>query len=315
MVSRMQNPSPMRLRHVEVFHAIKRSGSISRAAELLFISQPAVSQALKHAEIQLGFKLFKLERGRLQPTPEAEMLADAVEKVFQDLDALQQVATNLRRGATGRMRIGCLPAFGLSLLPLAVANYRRHYPNIAIEVGTKHSSELYRALLMHEFDLGVGFADAQEEQAPAGLTAVTLGFCELVFIDRAERGAGKGSERPIRLADINLEGLIGLSTEPSSNILGAAFEQNNLHFSPLVQVQTYYIAKALVAFGAGCAIVDEFTARSQSTGDIVIRRLEPSIRVRVNVYRSAFHQTGETADHLIEHLRSAYQSLLGKVPD
>jgi DNA-binding transcriptional LysR family regulator len=310
MATRTRTRSPMRLRHVEIFHAIKRSGSISRAAELLFISQPAVSQALKQTEAQLGFKLFKLERGRLQPTPEAEMLADAVEKVFQEVDALQQVAMNLQRGATGRLRIACLPAFGLNLLPLAVANHRRSYPGVAIEVGTRHSSELYRSLLMHEFDLGVGFATEAEESAPAGLAAVTIGWCELVFIDRAERGASKRPERSIRLVEINLERFIGLSTEPSSNILGAAFEENHLHSAPLLQVQTYYIARSLVSAGAGCAIVDEFTARAPPVGDIVIRRLNPAIRVRVNVYRSAFHPTGESVEHFIEHLDSAYKSLM-----
>ena len=305
----------MRLRHVEVFHAIKRSGSISRAAELLCISQPAVSQALKHAEAQLGFKLFKLDRGRLHPTPEAEMLASAVEKVFQDLDAVQQVAMNLQRGATGRMRIGCLPALGLNLLPLAVASHRRRYPGITIEIGTRHSSELYRSLLMHEFDLGVGFATEDEEKAPAGLNAVTLGYCELVFIDRAEKGERGSPDPTIRLTDVNLERFIGLSTEPSSNILGAAFEQHRLHFAPMVQVQTYYIAKALVAAGAGCAIVDEFTARAQPISDIVIRTLDPSIRLRVNVYRSAFHPTAEPVNHFTEHLEEAYRSIFGKAGD
>jgi DNA-binding transcriptional LysR family regulator len=310
MMAKTQTQFPMRLRHVEIFHAIKRSGSISRAAELLFISQPAVSQALKQAEAQLGFKLFKLERGRLQPTPEAEMLAEAVEKVFQEVDALQQVAINLQRGATGRMRIACLPAFGLNLLPLAVANHRRDYPDIAIEVGTRHSSELYRSLLMHEFDLGVGFAAEDQDKAPAGLTAVTLGCCELVFIDRAEPDTGKRPARAIRLSDINLERFIGLSTEPSSNILGAAFAANNLKSAPLIQVQTYYIARALVAAGAGCAIVDEFTALAPPGNDIVIRKLNPPIRVRVNVYRSAFHPTGESVDHFIEHLAKAYRTLM-----
>lgn len=302
----------MRLRHVEIFHAIKRSGSISRAAELLFISQPAVSQALKQAEAQLGFKLFKLERGRLQPTPEAEMLAEAVEKVFQEVDALQQVALNLQRGATGRMRIGCLPAFGLNLLPLAVATHRKHYPGIAFEIGTRHSSELYRSLLMHEFDLGVGFAVDNLEKAPSGLSAVTLGDCELVFIDRVEKDAAKGSGRPIRLKDINLERFIGLSTEPSSDILGAAFERDNLQVAPLVQVQTYYIAKSLVAVGAGCAIVDEFTARAEPTSGIAIRRLDPPIRIQVKAYHSAFHSTGESVAHFIEHLEMAYRSMFGK---
>lgn len=298
----------MRLRHVEVFHAIKRSGSISRAAELLCISQPAVSQALKHAELQLGFKLFRLERGRLQPTPEAEMLAGAVEKVFQDLDAVQQVALNLRRGATGQMRIGCLPALGLNLLPLAVASYRKRYPGTTIEIGTRHSADLHRALLMREFDLGVGFETADREHAPAGLKAVTLGFCDLVYIDRADpRGAERG-RRTIRLKDIELERFMGVSTEPSSTALAAAFAQQGVHFAPVVQIQTSYVAKALVVVGAGCAIVDEFTARAGGGSDIAIRKLDPPIRLRVNVYRSSFHPTAESVNHFTTQLEAAFRS-------
>jgi DNA-binding transcriptional LysR family regulator len=300
----------MRLRHVEVFHAIKRSGSISRAAELLSISQPAVSQALKHAEVQLGFKLFRLERGRLQPTPEAEMLAGAVEKVFQDLDAVQQVALNLRRGTTGRMRIGCLPALGLNLVPLAVVSYRKRYPATTIEIGTRHSAELYRALLMHEFDLGVGFESADRESAPAGLNVVTLGMCELVYIDRADSRGADRSRRAIRLKDIELDRFMGVSTEPSSTALAAAFAQQDVPFAPVVQIQTSYVAKALVAVGAGCAIVDEFTARAGGF-DIGIRRIDPPIRLRVNAYRSSFHPTAESVNQFTAQLEAAFRSQIG----
>jgi len=298
----------MRLRHVEVFHAIKRSGSISRAAELLCISQPAVSQALKHAEVQLGFKLFCLERGRLQPTPEAEMLAGAVEKVFQDLDAVQQVAHNLRRGTTGQMRIACLPALGLNLLPLAVASYRKRYPGTTIELGTRHSADLYRGLLMHEFDLGVGFETEDREQAPAGLEAVTLGMCDLVYIERAN--GLRVSRRPIRLKDIELERFMAVSTEPSSTALAAAFAQQGVLVAPVVQIQTSYVAKALVAVGAGCAIVDEFTARAGGGSDIAIRKLDPAVRLRVNVYRSTFHPTAESVNHFTKQLEAAFRSRL-----
>jgi DNA-binding transcriptional LysR family regulator len=171
---------------------------------------------------------------------------------------------------------------------------------------------LYRSLLMHEFDLGVGFAVNNLDEAPPGLSAVLLGECDLVFIDRVEKGAAKRSDRPIRLKDINLERFIGLSTEPSSDILGAAFEQNNLQVAPLVQVQTYYIAKSLVAVGAGCAVVDEFTARAEPTDGIAIHRLDPPIRVQVKAYHSAFHSTGESVDHFIEHLKMAYRSMFAK---
>jgi DNA-binding transcriptional LysR family regulator len=299
----------MRLRHVEVFHAIKRSGSISQAAELLCISQPAVSQALKHAELQLGFKLFRLERGRLQPTPEAEMLASAVEKVFQDLDAVKQVAMNLRRGTTGRMRVGCLPALGLHLLPLAIAGYRKRYPGTTIEIGTRHSTDLYRGLLMHEFDLAVGFDSADHERAPAGLEAVTLGYCDLVYIDSAERRSRERSRGAMRLKDIEFDRFLGMSAEPSSTALAVAFEQHGMAFAPVVQIQTSYVAKALVSVGGGCAIVDEFTARAASAAQVVVRRLSPPIRLRVNVYRSAFHPIAESVNQLTPHLESAFRAL------
>jgi DNA-binding transcriptional LysR family regulator len=297
----------MRLRHVEVFHAIKRSGSVSRAAELLCISQPAVSQALKHAELQLGFKLFRLDRGRLQPTPEADMLASAVEKVFQDLDALQQVAVNLRRGATGRMRIGCLPALGLNVLPHAIASFRKQFPGTAIEIGTRHSAELYRSLLMHEFDLGVGFETEDRESAPPGLEAVTLGQCDLVYIDRTDGRAAERA-RPMRLKDIELDRFLAVSTEPSSTALASAFEQQGMTFAPIVQIQTSYVAKALVAVGAGCAIVDEFTARSEGGTYIVVRKLVPPLHLRVKVYRSAFHPVSEAVNHLTTHLERAFRT-------
>ena len=62
----------MRLRHIEVFHAIMQAGSVSGAAQLLHISQPAVTKVLQHAELQLGLQLFDRVRGKLVPTPEAQ---------------------------------------------------------------------------------------------------------------------------------------------------------------------------------------------------------------------------------------------------
>ena len=54
----------MRLRQIEVFHAVYTSGSISAAARALNVSQPSVSKVLRHTEVQLGLPLFRLSRGR-----------------------------------------------------------------------------------------------------------------------------------------------------------------------------------------------------------------------------------------------------------
>ena len=70
----------MRLRHIEIFQAIRQTGSVSAAAQLLHVSQPAVTKVLQHAELQLGFPLFLRVRGKLQPTPEALALEREVEQ-------------------------------------------------------------------------------------------------------------------------------------------------------------------------------------------------------------------------------------------
>jgi len=72
----------MRLRHIELFHAIYTTGSITNAAKMLHISQPSVSKVLTHAELQLGFHLFERIKGKLIPTKEAEILFGEVDKIY-----------------------------------------------------------------------------------------------------------------------------------------------------------------------------------------------------------------------------------------
>ena len=76
----------MQLRHIEACHAVLQTGAIARAARVLGVSQPAVSKLIKHAEQQLGFRLFERLKGRLVPTREATLLSPEIEKLFHQLD-------------------------------------------------------------------------------------------------------------------------------------------------------------------------------------------------------------------------------------
>ena len=106
----------MKLRHLEIFHAVMTCGTLSRAAESLNISQPAASKALKNAEQKLGFKLFQRVRGKLLPSSEALMLFEKAQNIYQDLDNLRLLADNLARDPRAKMSLGCLPSLGLSLV-------------------------------------------------------------------------------------------------------------------------------------------------------------------------------------------------------
>ena len=96
----------MRLRHIEIFQAIRQTGSISAAAQLLHVSQPAVTKVLQHAEQQLGFPLFLRVRGKLQATPEALELEREVDKVTESLQGVRRLAQSLRREPGHSLRIG-----------------------------------------------------------------------------------------------------------------------------------------------------------------------------------------------------------------
>jgi DNA-binding transcriptional LysR family regulator len=99
----------MRLRHIEVFHAIMQAGTISGAAQLLHISQPAVTKVLQHCELQLGMPLFDRVRGKLYPTPEAQRLFVEIDKLNRDLVGIRRLAANLRSGESEQVRLVATP--------------------------------------------------------------------------------------------------------------------------------------------------------------------------------------------------------------
>ena len=85
----------MNLRQLEVFQAVLQTGSMSAAARLLCITPSAVSKAVAHTELQLGYRLFNRTTAGLTPTPEAQVLAVESGSIYRQLDALQRTARNL----------------------------------------------------------------------------------------------------------------------------------------------------------------------------------------------------------------------------
>jgi DNA-binding transcriptional LysR family regulator len=83
----------MNIRHVEIFRAVITNGTASRAAEVLRISQPAVSKAIQELERYIGFDLFHRIKGRIVPTSEAQLFFKEVEQSFAGMDYLRNAAS------------------------------------------------------------------------------------------------------------------------------------------------------------------------------------------------------------------------------
>jgi len=126
----------MRLRHIEVFHAVYSNNSISNAARLLNVSQPSVSKVLRHAEDQLGYLLFDRIKGKLVPTNEGRQLYEEVSKLYTNLHSIRQLSESLGRMDIGVIRIAATPGLGLKVIPEAVATFMVSHPNIKFDIET-----------------------------------------------------------------------------------------------------------------------------------------------------------------------------------
>jgi len=274
-VSGATSPS-MNLRHIEVFHAVYRAGSISAAARALNVSQPSVSKVLKHAEGRVGFPLFRLVKGRLTPTDEAHALFRDVDEIYGRIESLRETTRNLLKGGEAHIGLAVLPSMGLSVAPKAVAQFRQKHPGVTFTLQTLHDEDILRALYERKADLAVAYEAPRHPR----LTHTRIGTGELVLLYRKEYLPDAAPRLSIdTFANRDMISLAG--SGPVGALYATEVVQGNLSRPEGIVVQTYYVAAALVRHGAGVAIVDEFTARANLSPELDFRPLKQPVNFGV----------------------------------
>lgn len=276
----------MRLRHIEVFNAVMLTGSVSAAARLINVTQPAVSRTLQHAEIQLGFALFQRVRGRLMPTAEAQTLYPHIERLFAQLDEVQRLAANLKSGraSQGELRVLTVLALGYEVFPRAVRLFRQKYPDVTVVHQALHSPQIVSSLVLQEADVGFVFSAISH---PA-LTQEPIGQRQMMCI--VPKGLLK--PREVKAGSVTLDQLAQLplialdSRDPLGVMLGQALRESGAGLSPVMTVQTYHVALALAHHGVGVAIVEGCTAASADRAKVDVLGLAPAIPVAVHALRA-----------------------------
>lgn len=267
----------MRLRHIEVFHAIMQVGTISGAAQVLHISQPAVTKVLQHAELQLGMPLFERVRGKLYPKPEAHRLFAETEKLNRDLQGIRRLAASLKGRAVETVRLVSTPTLAISVLPQAMTAWRRDFAQTRCELATYHTSEIVNALRLGEADLALSLQDPRHP----GIVAEPIAQGVLTVMAPAGTWSEMECTQPIGAEGLSGE-LIGLAdNDPLGEIVVAACEAQGVQPVFRTVVQTYQIARSLVEAGAGTAVVDPFTAASAASDKVQRRQWAPAIPVQL----------------------------------
>lgn len=194
----------MTYRQLQVFLSVVRLGSIVAAAEHVGLTQSAVSRLVSKLEKNVGFDLFRRVGRGLEPTASGLAFHREVERSFNGIDVLRQVANEIRLGYERRIRISCLPALSTSVFPGAVARFREMHPDVLVEVDTSTYGEMLIELEQGDIDLAVTFSIPTMN----GVYVEPLAEADIMFaVNKAHPLASLSS---VTAADVKDQELIGL---------------------------------------------------------------------------------------------------------
>ena len=260
----------MRARQLEVFTAVMRAGTVTGAARLLNISQPALSQVLMHCEDELGFPLFDREKGRLRPTPEALELYPEAERLFASLEGLRRKTQDLRLGRAGLVRIASSAPPAMSLLPQVMAAFRVRHPDISLRSHVAPLVSLIAMLRAGDAALALALDDRLAPDIDVEILR-QVGFCCLL-----PEGHILADKPKLTFADLEAEHVISYRavTRPHEELDQAARAQG-VRFTPQLEIDVSISAVGFVQAGLGVAVVDDLLPWGQFAG-VVTRPLTGS---------------------------------------
>lgn len=294
----------MRLRHIEVFQAVMETGSMSAAARLIHLTQPAVSRAVANAEAQLGYPLFHRSAGRLVPTSEALTLFEESAAIFERLESLKRTAQHLKSGDEGRVRVAAIPALCHKLLPDVIARFHHAHPNVVCEVRTLHKHQIAAELLTRSVDLGLDY----DSISHPGIQARALGSGPLFAMLPARHARAiaqiQSSSQLIKLLAA-LPAIALTDDDPLYMAFMRFCEHQGFRPASRIQVQTSQLAEELVARELGWAVVD-FRTALQRRKEVSVTPLLPRIDCTVN----AFFAKNQSPTLLARRMADAVKAVL-----
>jgi DNA-binding transcriptional LysR family regulator len=145
----------MRLQQLRYFAAVADTRHFTRAAELLHVAQPSLSQQIRVLERELGAELFHRARGHIALTDAGEALLPLARQILADTETAQREVQEVAQLRRGRVRLGALPSLCAALVPDVLRRYHDEFPGIELLVDEGGSQDLVRSLAGGALDLAL----------------------------------------------------------------------------------------------------------------------------------------------------------------
>jgi DNA-binding transcriptional LysR family regulator len=291
----------MNFRQIEAFRAVMECGSMTAAASALGISQPNVSRLVAQLEIATRLRLFDRRAGRLVATADGNAFYAEVEKSFSGLRRLQHAANDIRIFGQGRLRIAAVPALGYGFLPRVISRFTQSDSDVTVSLQLRSSATTMEWAAAQQCDLGL----ASNVTAVPGVDIDAFGELDGVCI--MPPGHRLASSRVVRPANLAGERFVSLPLDDATRrrideIFDAAGIQR------ILSLETQYSATvcALVAEGAGVAIVNPIAVRDFLHRGLVLRRFEPKVTFRSFVLIPRHRPQSRIATEFLSMMRQGF---------
>jgi DNA-binding transcriptional LysR family regulator len=273
----------LNLGRLQVLSEVVNRGSFSAAADALAYTQSAVSQAVARLEAETGTTLVVRDRRGIRPTAAGATLVRHAEAIFAQVEAAEADLAAVLGVRAGRLRVASFPSAGATLMPLAVAAFRRAHPDVALTLAEGEPEEIGPRVRAGEFDLALLFefpgVQSRRDRPAAGLRSVPLLDDPMDVVLPAAHPLA--SAPALTLADLRAEQWVQTSADSPCarhvvrSCLAAGFEPDVAFES-----DDYDTVQGLVAAGVGVALIPRLALTNVHPG-IVVRALAPQSPTRL----------------------------------
>lgn len=267
----MRHHTRLSLKQVEAFRAVVLAGSVSRAAERLFISQPAVSRLIADMEDRIGFTLFDRTR-RFQLTTEGQLLFREVQQAFSGLEWISKRAEDIATFRVGHLSVAASPALALGFLPPILRDFKLGHKDVSLASHVRNSPEVAQWVASGQIE--VGFAALPVSQSGLQIRPLKP-IPAICMIPRNHRLSSETYLTPAMLAS---EPIISLGSDSMIRMqIDEVFGQEGVSILSSVEAMMSAQAALLAHEGLGIAIIDPFTAVAFQHPGLVLKPLKPLI--------------------------------------
>ncbi len=288
----------MNLEYYKVFYEVAGAGSVSGAAKVLCITQPAVSQAIKNLERELGGSLFIRTSKGLKLTKEGDVLYSYIKKGYEIIKLGEEKYKNMLNLDTGEIVIGASDmSLQFYLLPY-LEKYHELYPNIKISVTNAPTPETLKNLEEGKIDFGIV---STPFKAGKDIRYMNVRKIKTIFIGGSEYEKYKGKE--LSIEDIQDMPLICLEKNTSTRrAIDKFFEEHNIKPEPEFELATSDIIVQFVIRNLGIGIVmEDFAKPYIESGTIFKLDFKEKMEERdMTVVVSKRNQLSTSCDRLLD---------------